>query len=101
MGHDLDAAKTQGFVQSLELGNRQLRGLQRHRPEADKTVRIAPADFGDKVVDGPRSLAPEIGIGAVIGLAGAGEIAWMSIPIRSMSAMRCSARNPAGGSAPR
>ena len=39
MGHDLDAAEAQRFVQPVEFGDRQLRGLERHGAEADKAVR--------------------------------------------------------------
>ena len=52
MGHDLDAAKAQGFVQSLELGDRQIGGLKRHRAEPDETVGVAAADLGDEIIDG-------------------------------------------------
>src|ERR1700730_5387157 len=69
MGHDLDAAKPQRFVQSLELCDREIGGLKRHRAETDETVGITAADLGNEVVDGARGLAPEIGVGAVIGLA--------------------------------
>jgi len=69
MGHDLDAAKTEGVVQSLELGDSQFGSLERYRAEADETARVAAADLGDEIVDGARCLTPEIGVGAVIGLA--------------------------------
>ena len=68
VGHDLDAAKTQGFVQSLELGDREIGSLEGHSPEPDETVRVAAANLGNEIVDGARGLAPEIGIGPVVGL---------------------------------
>ncbi len=69
MGHDLDAAEAQRFVQPVEFGDRQLGSLKRHGPEADKAVRVAAADIGNKIVDRARGFEPEIGVGAVIGLA--------------------------------
>src|SRR6202011_3626046 len=69
MGHDLDTAKDERFMQSIELGDREIGGLERHRAETDKTVGITAADLGDEVVDGARGFVPEIGVGAVVGLA--------------------------------
>ena len=69
MGHDLDAAEAQRFMQSVELGERQLGGLERHGAETDETVGVAAADIRDEIVDGARRLEAEIGVGAVIGLA--------------------------------
>ena len=69
MGHDLDAAEAQRFVQSVEFGERQLGGLERHGAETDEAVRVAAADIRNEIVDGARRLEPEIGVGAVIGLA--------------------------------
>ena len=69
MGHDLDAAEAKRFMQSVELGERQLGGLERHGAETDETVRVAAADIRDEIVDGARRLEAEIGVGAVIGLA--------------------------------
>ena len=69
VGHDLDPTKAQGFVQSVELCERQFGGLERHGPEANKAVRVAAADIGDKIVCRARRLEAEIGIGTVIGLA--------------------------------
>src|SRR5207253_3254466 len=59
MGHDLDAAKPQRFVQSVEYGNRETGSLKRHCAEADETVWVTAADLSDEIVDGARSLAPE------------------------------------------
>src|SRR6266446_4983630 len=94
MGHDLDAVKPQRFVQSVELGDREIGGLKRHCAEADETVGVTAADLGDEIVDGARGLAPEIGVGAIVGLARRRKIAWMSIPIRSISKIRCSGEEP-------
>jgi hypothetical protein len=38
IGADLDAAQAQLFHQPLELGDRQLGRLQRHRAEANETI---------------------------------------------------------------
>jgi len=65
--------KPEGFVQSLEFGDREIRGLKRHRAEPDEALRVAAADLGDEIVYGARRLAPEIGVGAVIGLAWCGR----------------------------
>ena len=73
MGHDLDAAKSQGFVQAFEFGDRVIRSLQWDRAEPDKAVRIFAADLGDEIVDRPRGGEPQFRIGAVIGLARRGR----------------------------
>ena len=62
-------AEPQRFVQSVELCESQLRGLERDRAETDEAVRVAAADIGNEIVDGARRLEAEIGVGAVIGLA--------------------------------
>ncbi len=69
MGHDLNTAEAKRFMQSVELGERQLGGLKRHCAETGETVRVAAADIGDEIVYGTRRLETEIGVGAVIGLA--------------------------------
>jgi hypothetical protein len=56
-------------MQSVELCQSQLGGLERHCAEADEAVRVAAADIGDEIVNGARRLKPEVRVGAVIGLA--------------------------------
>ena len=56
-------------VDAVELGDRQLRRLERHRAEPDKAVGMLGADLGDEIVDLARHREAEIGVGAVIGLA--------------------------------
>src|SRR5260221_637780 len=44
MGHDLDAAKAQRVMQSVELCQSQLGGLERHCAKADEAVRKAAGE---------------------------------------------------------
>jgi hypothetical protein len=69
MGHDLDAAKPERFVQPVELGEGQLGSLERHRAEPREAVGIAAAHLGDLVVEDARRREAELRVGAVIGLA--------------------------------
>ena len=59
-------------MQSVKFGNGQLRRLKRHRAEPYKAVGVAATDLGDKIIDRARSRKPELGIGAIISLAGGG-----------------------------
>ncbi len=55
-------------MQAVELGDRQIGRLKRHRAERDKPVGMTAGDVGEVVVDDPRRRDPEIAVGAVIGL---------------------------------
>ena len=60
--------KPERFVHPVELGDREIGRLKRHRAERDKAVGMTAGDVGEIVVDDPRRGDPEIGVGAVIGL---------------------------------
>ena len=78
----------------LQFGNSKFGCLQRDRAQAGEAVGMVSDNIGDLVVERACGGQPEIRISTMSVCRGAGEIAWMSIPIRSMSAMRCSADVP-------
>ena len=57
MGHDLDAAHAERFVQPLQFGDRQFRRLQRNGAEAGEAIRMPADNIGDIVVDRAREIA--------------------------------------------
>src|SRR5215472_17999799 len=65
---DLDAAKTQGFMDPVQFGDREVWRLKRYGAERNKAAGVAPGNVGEVVVDGARGGESELGVGAVIGL---------------------------------
>src|SRR6516225_11143807 len=58
---DLDAPKAQRLVDPVEFGDREIRGLKRHRAERHKSVAMTAGNIGEIIIDHPCSSDPEVG----------------------------------------